>query len=65
LLELPYFYPGPDDAWSNGFAVYVAAFPFHWSILSIIAAVRLWRAGEGQPSVALRRMRCSAPPPRC
>jgi signal transduction histidine kinase len=49
--------PGPDDAWSNGFAVYVAAFLFHWSILSIIAAVRLWRAGEGQPSVARRRMR--------
>jgi signal transduction histidine kinase len=49
--------PQEGEAWSNGFAVYVAAFLFHWSVLSIIAAVRLWRAGNGQPSVARRRMR--------
>ena len=49
--------PQQDEAWSNAFAVYVVAFLFHWSVLSIIAAVRLWRAGDGQPSVARRRMR--------
>jgi signal transduction histidine kinase len=49
--------PTGDEAWSTGFTVYVVAFLFHWSVLSIIAAARLWRAGIGQPSVARRRMR--------
>jgi signal transduction histidine kinase len=49
--------PTGDEAWSKGFTVYVVAFLFHWSVLSSIAAVRLWRAGTGQPSVARRRMR--------
>ena len=43
--------------WSKGFVAYVVAFLFHWSVLSTIAALRLWRAGDGQPSVARRRMR--------
>jgi signal transduction histidine kinase len=49
--------PQEDEAWSTGFAVYLIAFLFHWSVLSIIVAVRLWRAGRGQPSVSQRRMR--------
>jgi signal transduction histidine kinase len=49
--------PQEDEAWSTGFAVYLIAFFFHWSVLSIIVAVRLWRAGRGQPSVSQRRMR--------
>ena len=49
--------PEEDEDWSTGFAVYLAAFLFHWSVLSIIAAVRLWRAGQGQPRLAHRRMR--------
>ena len=49
--------PQKEDDWSTGFVVYVVAFLFHWSVLSIIAAVRLWPAGRGQPSVAQRRMR--------
>jgi signal transduction histidine kinase len=49
--------PREDDAWSPGFVVYVVAFLFHWTLLSVICAVRLWRAGRGQPSVAQRRMR--------
>jgi signal transduction histidine kinase len=49
--------PRADDPWSTGFVVYLVAFLFHWTLLSIIAAVRLWRAGRGQPSVAQRRMR--------
>jgi signal transduction histidine kinase len=49
--------PQEDDAWSTGFVAYLVAFLFHWSLLSVVAAIRLWRAGRGQPSVAQRRMR--------
>jgi signal transduction histidine kinase len=49
--------PNEDEPWSTGFVVYLIAFLFHWSVLSIIAAVRLWRAGRGQPRLAQRRMR--------
>jgi signal transduction histidine kinase len=49
--------PQADEEWSNGFVAYLVAFLFHWSVLSIIAAVRLWRAGERQPRLAHRRMR--------
>jgi signal transduction histidine kinase len=49
--------PQEEDAWSTGFVAYLVAFLFHWSLLSVVAAVRLWRAGRGQPSVAQRRMR--------
>jgi signal transduction histidine kinase len=50
-------FPAEDEPQSAGFRVYLIAFLFHWSVLSIIAGVRLWRAGRGQPSVAQRRMR--------
>jgi signal transduction histidine kinase len=49
--------PEDDEDWSTGFVVYLAAFLFHWSLLSIIAAVRLWRAGDRQPRLAQQRMR--------
>jgi signal transduction histidine kinase len=49
--------PQEGEGWSTGFAVYLIAFLFHWSVLSVIVAVRLWRAGRGQPRVAQRRMR--------
>jgi signal transduction histidine kinase len=49
--------PGEGDEWSTGFAVYIVAFLAHWTVLSTVAAVRLWRAGRGQPAVARRRMR--------
>lgn len=49
--------PEEDEAWSTGFVVYLVAFLFHWSVLAIIAAVRLWRAGHRQPRLAQRRMR--------
>jgi signal transduction histidine kinase len=49
--------PQEEDEWSTGFVVYLVGFLFHWSVLSVVAAVRLWRAGRGQPSVAQRRMR--------
>lgn len=49
--------PGPDDSWPVWFALYVAAFLVHWTVLTVVVAIRLWRAGRGQPSVARRRMR--------
>jgi signal transduction histidine kinase len=49
--------PEDDEDWSTGFAVYLAAFLFHWSVLSIIAGLRLWRAGDRQPRLAQQRMR--------
>lgn len=44
----------PRPAW---FQVYLVAFVAHWTVLSVAIALRLWRAGRGQPSVARRRMR--------
>ena len=35
---------------------YLVAFVVHWTLLAIVVAVRLWRAGRRQPSVARRRM---------
>ena len=58
-FALPDF-PEEGAAQSAGFTAYVVAFLFHWTVLSIIAALRLWRAGRGQPSVAFRRMRLLA-----
>jgi signal transduction histidine kinase len=49
--------PEENEGWSTGFVVYLVAFLFHWTILSIIAAIRLWRAGHRQPRLAQRRMR--------
>jgi signal transduction histidine kinase len=49
--------PQEDEAWSTGFQVYLVAFLSHWTLLSIISGLRLWRAGTGQPNVARRRMR--------
>ena len=57
--------PEDDEEWSTGFVVYLTAFLFHWSVLSIIAAVRLWRAGNRQPRLAQRRMRFLASPRPC
>ncbi len=55
-FALPHF-PEEGEDGSRGFQAYLVAFLFHWAALSIIAAIRLWRAGRGQPSVAQRRMR--------
>ena len=58
-FALPDF-PEEGDAQSFGFRAYLVVFLIHWTFLSIIAALRLWRAGRGQPSVAQRRMRLLA-----
>ena len=38
------------------FALFVFVFFVHWTVLSIVAATSLWRAGRAQPTVARRRM---------
>ena len=40
-----------------GFALFLGLFVAQWTLLSALAAVRLWRAGGGQPALARRRMR--------
>lgn len=52
--------PQSGQRWSAGFAAFVALFLLHWTVLSILVAIRLWLAGRGQPSVARRRMRLLA-----
>ena len=42
---------------SGWFQAFIGLFLFQWVLLSGIVAVRLWRAGRGQPTVARRRMR--------
>lgn len=53
---LPRF-PAAGEPRPAGFFVYVVAFLVHWSVLSIVVTVRLWRAGHRQPSVSRNRMR--------
>ena len=43
----------PRPAW---FVAYLIAFLVHWTVLSAVSAVRLWRGGRRQPTVARRRM---------
>ena len=40
--------------------MYLAAFLFHWTVLSVVVSVRLWRAGRRQPTLSRRRMRLLA-----
>jgi signal transduction histidine kinase len=52
--------PDTGEDWSALFVAYIVVFMIHWSVLSIVSAVRLWRAGMAQPSVARRRMQLLA-----
>lgn len=49
-------FPSEGEPWPGWFAAYVAGFLVHFSILTIVVAVRLWRAGRVEPGVARRRM---------
>ncbi len=49
-------YPASGESWPRSFVVFVVAFMLHWTVLSLVVAWRLWRAGRGQPGVARRRM---------
>ena len=52
--------PAAGEARPAWFYAYLAGFMVHWTVLSAVAATRLWRAGGGEPSVARRRMRLLA-----
>ncbi len=52
--------PAAGQSRPGWFYAYLAGFMIHWTILSAVAATRLWRAGGGEPSVARRRMRLLA-----
>jgi signal transduction histidine kinase len=58
-FALPHF-PEPGEPRSGLFIGYLVGFLIHWTVLSSVAATRLWRAGRGQPAVARRRMRILA-----
>ncbi|HEX2117722.1 MAG TPA: ATP-binding protein, partial [Acidimicrobiales bacterium] len=46
-----------DGARPGWFGLYVGLFLLQWTVLSTVVAFRLWRGGQGQPTVARRRMR--------
>jgi len=58
-LALPRL-PQSDEPLPGWFAAYVVAFLVHWTFLTAVVGVRLWRAGRGQPGVARRRMQMLA-----
>ncbi|HUZ80809.1 MAG TPA: ATP-binding protein [Gaiellaceae bacterium] len=49
--------PAAGERRPAAFLAYVVVFLVHWTLLSIVVTVRLWRAGRAQPSVAASRMR--------
>jgi PAS domain S-box-containing protein len=55
-LALPRL-PAPDEPRPGWLAAYLAVVVVQWTATSLIVAVRLWRAGRGQPTAARRRMR--------
>jgi len=52
--------PEEGESWTWWFTLYAIAFVVHWSVLLLIVAIRLWRAGRGEASVARRRMQMLA-----
>jgi signal transduction histidine kinase len=54
-LLLPRF-PAQGEPRSHAFTLYLVLFLVHWSLFSLLAAYRLWRAGAGHPTAAKRRM---------
>ena len=55
-LALPSL-PGPGEPQPRWLGAYLAVVVVQWTLTSLIVAVRLWRAGRGQPTAARRRMR--------
>jgi signal transduction histidine kinase len=49
-------FPGEGDPWPAWFVAYVVGFLVHFTVLTIVVAIRLWRAGGAEPGVARRRM---------
>jgi signal transduction histidine kinase/tryptophan-rich sensory protein len=48
--------PQSGEERSPGFEAFVYVFFVHWTVLSVVSAVSLWRAGREQSTVARRRM---------
>jgi signal transduction histidine kinase len=48
--------PRSGEHRSAAFQAFVIVFLVHWTVLSIVAASSLWRAGRAQPTVARKRM---------
>jgi hypothetical protein len=48
--------PAEGEPRPTSFLVYVVAFLFHWTVLSVVVAFRLWRGGRAAPTVARRRL---------
>ena len=55
-LLLPYI-PASGDPRPRWFDVYLVVFLGLWTLASLLAAVRLWRAGRQQPAVVRARLR--------
>jgi PAS domain S-box-containing protein len=55
-LVLPSF-PAPSERRPGWLSVFLATFVIQWTVISLIVAVKLWRAGRGQPTAARQRMR--------
>jgi signal transduction histidine kinase len=52
--------PQAGESRSPGFQAFVVVFIVHWTVLSVVSALSLWRAGRAQPTVARRRMQLLA-----
>ncbi len=52
--------PEDGESWPWWFALYVAAFTVHWTLLTVVVTWRLWTAGRGEASVPRKRMRLLA-----
>jgi signal transduction histidine kinase len=52
--------PQSGESWPPEFVAWVVVFLVHWSVLSILSAVSLWRAGRAQPTLSRRRMQLLA-----
>ncbi len=52
----------PEDGqpWPWWFAIYIAAFTAHWTLLTVVVTWRLWTAGRDEASVPRRRMQLLA-----
>lgn len=48
--------PGEGESQPAWFTAYVAAFVVHWTVLTVVSGLRLWRGARGEPTVARRRM---------
>lgn len=59
VLVWAFFVEIPEEgtAWPAEFTAFIAALLTQWTLLSLYVGVRLWRAGDGQPTVVRYRVR--------